>query len=152
VTEDEFHNYAHSAVHELMDQNRQYKEQFRIGGYERWDYDLDKGTLTFSNGGVPYVVAEIQAAGSIALRSNSWMWGWANESLPERVTHLLHSVRQFGEKSGISRLEEGYWEDASEADGWEMANRILGGRGVYRCPDKSGFFFLILMKIQSAVQ
>lgn len=155
MTDEEFHEYAHSAIHQLMELNQKYQEEFKIGSYERWNYELEEGTLTFSHDGTPYVVAEIQAAGSIALKSRSWMWGWANESLPDQVTRLLYAVRQFGEGNGIPRLADGYWEDATEADGWEMAavaNRIIGGKGVYRCPDESGFFFLILMKIRNVVQ
>lgn len=59
------------------------------------------------------------------------------------------AVREFGEKHNLLKLTESYWT-ATEEDGWEMsavANRILGGKGVYRCPDEKGFFFLILTDI-----
>jgi hypothetical protein len=61
----------------------------------------------------------------------------------------VQAVREFGEKHNILKLTEDYWE-ATEDDGWEMsaiANRIIGGKGVYRCPDENGFLFLILTNI-----
>lgn len=149
MTDEEFQKYAHDSVHELIDLNEKYHKEFKIGDYGRWDYDLDKAALTFSEKGVPYVVADIQAAGTIAHASKSWLWSWSNDSLPDHVTSSVLAVREFGEKHKILKLTEDYWE-ATEADGWEMsavANRILAGKGVYRCPDEKGFFFLILTNI-----
>jgi len=150
LTEEEFNSFVHESVHLLMDLNKQYQEEFKIGGYKRWKYDLETATLTFSDNNVPFVVADIQAAGSISNKSKSWLWSWANRSLPDHVTDSVLAVKEFGEKNNISKLKEDYWE-ADEADGWEMAavaSRIIGAKGVYRCPDENGFFFLILTSIR----
>ena len=149
VTDQEFKEYLHDSVHELIDLNDKYHKEFKIGSYARWDYDFDKATLTFSNEGVPGVIADIQAVGTIAHESKSWLWSWNNESIPEHVKSSISAVREFGETHKILKLTEDYWA-ASEEDGWEMsaiANRILGGKGVYRCPDDRGFVFLILTKV-----
>ncbi|HEY4679532.1 MAG TPA: hypothetical protein VIJ01_20385 [Candidatus Angelobacter sp.] len=152
MTDQEFKEYLHESVHELIDLNDKYHEEFKVGSYARWDYDFDKAILTFSNEGVPYVVADIQAIGTIAHASKSWLWSWNNESIPEHVKSSISAVREFGESHKILKLTEDYWA-ASEEDGWEMsaiANRILGGKGVYRCPDDCGFVFLILTNISFA--
>ncbi len=149
MTDEEFKQFAHESVHQLMDLNKRYQEEFKVGSYERWDYDLQRATLTFSHERIPRVVAHIQAAGSIAIQSKSWLWSWANKSLPHHVTESILAVKEWGEKNNVLKLKEHYWE-GEEADGWEMAavaNRIVGGKGVYRCPDKNGFFFLILTDI-----
>lgn len=149
MTEDEFSDYAHDAVHELMELNEKYHQQFRIGDYARWFYDLEKGTLTFSDHGVPHVVATVQAIGSFATRTSTWLWSWANESIPKEMSNALLAVREFGQKNNISRLTQEYWE-ATEVDGWEMsaiAARLLGAKGVYRCPGEFGFLFLLLTYI-----
>ena len=151
MTDEGFKEYVHDSFHALIDLNKQLRSEFKIGEYKRWDYDLEKATLTFSNKGAPCVVADIQAAGTIANKSKSWLWSWDNESLPEHVTDALAAVRDFGEKHNILKLTESYWT-ATEDDGWEMsavATRILGGRGVYRCPDEKGFLFLILTTIRN---
>jgi hypothetical protein len=106
MTEAEFNEYVHASVHELIDLNERNRREFKIGDYKRWNYDLDKATLIFSNDGVPKVVAEIQAAGSIANKSKSWLWSWDNESLPGHVTNSMLAVREFGEKHNLLKLTE----------------------------------------------
>ena len=64
MTPDEFHEFRHRAVHELMDLNADCEAKFRIGHWERWVYDLDAGTLIFSESGVPKVIAAIQVVGT----------------------------------------------------------------------------------------
>ena len=149
MTDEEIDDYMHESVHLQMETNEQYLRQFGIGSFERWDYDMDKGTLTFSHKGVPHVVATIQVAGSTSDKSNTWLWGWANQYFPKNVTSALSVVREFGEKHGIRKLTQDRWE-ATVEDGWEMsavANRLIGGKGVYRCPTDNGFLFLILTQI-----
>ncbi|HKT51244.1 MAG TPA: hypothetical protein VJV96_13145 [Candidatus Angelobacter sp.] len=150
MTDQEFKEFAHESIHQLMDLNARYHEEFKIDSYERWHYDLETATLTFLHDQVPGVVAQIQAAGSISNKSKSWLWSWANESLPEHVTDSILAVKDWGEQNKVLKLKEDYWS-GEEADGWEMAavaNRIIGGRGVYRCPNENGFFFLILTDIR----
>lgn len=150
MTEDQFKDYLHESVHLAIDASQKYQDEFEIGKYARWQYDLEPATLTFSNEGVPYVVADIQAVGSISNASKSWLWAWANDSIPDHLTYSLSVVREFGEKNNILKLTESYWE-ATEEDGWEMSsitNRLIGGRGIYRCPNERGFLFLVLTDIR----
>lgn len=150
MTNKEFQEYLHESVHELIKLNEKYSQKFKIDDYERWDYDLEKATLTFSHKGTPYVVADVQAAGTFSKKSKTWMWSWNNESLPDHITDTVLTVREFGRKHKILNLTEAHW-DATEDDGWEMsaiANRIIGGKGVYRCPDENGCLFLILTNIR----
>jgi hypothetical protein len=130
VTDQEFSKFAHESIHELIDLNKKYIEEFKIDDYARWEYGFETATLKFSNEGVLYVIADIQAVGTIAHESKSWLWAWSNDSIPEHVKESMEAVREFGEKNNILKLTEDYWE-ATEDDGWEMsavANRILGGK------------------------
>lgn len=54
---EQFSVYRHEAVHELMRLNELCEQEFRISSWARWDYDFDRGTLTFSQDGVPKVRA-----------------------------------------------------------------------------------------------
>jgi hypothetical protein len=149
LTDEEIADYMHESVHMQMEINERYLKQFGIGSFERWDYDMDKETLTFSHKGVTRVVANIQVAGTISNESKTWLWGWANQYFPENVTSALSVVREFGEQHGIQKLTEDKWA-ATVEDGWEMsavANRLIKGKGVYRCPTDKGFLFLILTQI-----
>jgi len=40
--------YRHEAVHELMRLNEECKNAFQISKWQRWNYDLEEGTLTYS--------------------------------------------------------------------------------------------------------
>ncbi len=135
-----------------MDLNEQCQSEFRITTWPRWDYDLEIGTLTFSDGGVPKVVASILVVGTTSHTSNTWLWAWDNASLPECVKGRMREVRAFGVKEGIQRLTEGAMPD-DEYLGWEMtaiAARLLGAKGAYRCPDESGFMYVIYTSVHFA--
>jgi uncharacterized protein DUF6882 len=81
-------------------------QEFKLGSWQRWAYELEAGTLTFSNDGVPRVIATIQAVGSASNKSGTGMWGWANRSLPAKSTDQLYRVKQFGERERLSQLTE----------------------------------------------
>ena len=155
MTEQEYSEFQHKAVHTLIDLNEKYHEQFRIGDYGRWDYDQVSGLFTFSDKGIVRVVCEFEFVGTFAIASNSWMWAWANDSFDERFTALSKKVRDFGEEHGIHKLMNDYWEDASEDDGWEMASvtAVLGkARGAYKCPDEKGCSFVVFTSMRFASQ
>jgi hypothetical protein len=152
VTAEEFARYRHQAVHALQDLNRSCNVRFGIGHWERWDYDLDEGTLVFSQDGVPRVIADIQVVGTTSKDVGTWLWGWANESLPSLVTARLPAVRDFGTAEGVSDLTEPELPD-DEYLGWKLtavAAKILGASGAYRCPASYGFIYFVYTDIRTA--
>ena len=76
MTPDEYSQFKHDAVHELTKLNEQCTQVFRLGEWERYDYDLERQTLTFSQGGTPRVVASIQVVGTTSETARNWLWGW----------------------------------------------------------------------------
>lgn len=153
MTPEEFEEYLHEAVHQLMDLNDQCMEEFGISKWERWDYDLDAATLTFSENKVPRVVASIVVVGSTSSNSNTWLWAWANESIPKQASERLAEVLKFGESEQIDALTIDRLED-DEHLGWELtavAARILKAKGAYRCPSERGFLYVAftdVMRVQ----
>jgi hypothetical protein len=102
----QFAEYRHSAVHELMRLYELCEEEFHIGSWARWGYGLERGTLAFSENGVPRVMASIQVIGTTSVSGGTWMWGWANKCLPSNVTKAVAKVREFGEAPNIAELTE----------------------------------------------
>lgn len=134
MTDKKFEEFRHTAHHELMELNTRCKQEFSIGHWERWDYNAEKGTIIFSEGGEPKVIATVQVVGTASGRSNSWLWGWANESVPRDRTVLLEKVRAFGRAEGLDILTEPSWPD-DEYHGWEMTaitTKLIGAKGGYR--------------------
>ena len=92
---EQFSIYRHEAVHQLMRLNEDCEKNFHISSWPKWHYDLDAGTLTFGENGVPHVIAEIQVVGTTSISGGTWLWGWANGYLPEGVTEASSRVRLF---------------------------------------------------------
>lgn len=146
---DGFSEFRHDAVHDLMRLNDLCEKEFHISAWPRWDYDLDRATLTFSEDGFPRVSASIQVVGTTSLSSGTWMWGWANQSLPLKVTKDLAKVREFGRVQEVTELIEATLPD-DEHLGWAMtavAAKLLGAKGGYRCPGENGFIYFIYSSI-----
>jgi uncharacterized protein DUF6882 len=151
---EQFSEFRHEAVHELMRLNELCEQEFRISSWARWDYDLERGTLTFSQDGKPRVLASIQVIGTTSISGQTWMWGWANESLPASVTKLVAKVRAFGESERIGELTAAELPD-DEYLGWGMtavAAKVLGAQGAYRCPGKNGFVYVVYSSISFATK
>jgi hypothetical protein len=152
MTSDEFDQFRHDAVHALMDLCEVCRRRYRMGTWPRFDYDLDAGTLTFSEAGVPSVIANIQVVGTTSDKTHTWLWAWANASLPPNVTERVRQVQQFGMSEGLDQLTEPKLPDG-EFLGWEQTAvmaRIVGAQGGYRCPSSNGFIYFILTDIQFA--
>jgi len=101
---DWFPEWRHDAVHQLQDKNARLASEFQLGGWPRYDYDFDAGTLIFSQHGVPKVIAEIQIAGTTSTEAGNWLWAWANAHLPSNLVTDSTLARAFGEEHGISDL------------------------------------------------
>lgn len=148
----QFSDYLHDATHRLMDLNKECEEKFRISSWPRWDYDFDRGTLTFSRDGEPKVVALIQVVGTTSVSGGTWLWAWANQSLPTRVIEGSERVRQFGEHEHLTEITQKSWPD-NDYLGWAMtavAAKVLGAKGAYRCPGANGFIYLVYSSLSFA--
>jgi hypothetical protein len=152
MTEEQFRKFRHEAVHALMRLNEDCENKFRISSWPRWDYDLERGTLTFSQDDVPKVVASIHLVGTSSNTSGTWLWGWGNGSLPAAATEALKAVRAFGEEEGVVQLTSARVPD-DEYLGWGMtaiAAQILGSKGGYRCPGSDGFIYVVYTELRFA--
>jgi hypothetical protein len=149
---EQFAAYRHEAVHQLMELNEGCEKTHRISSWPRWDYNFDAGTLTFSENGVPRVIATIQVIGSTSISGGTWMWAWANESLPAKVTEAVRRVRAFGQAENLAQLTQECLPD-DEYLGWGMsavAAKILRSKGAYRCPGENGFVYVVYSSLRFA--
>src|ERR1700682_2700315 len=138
---EQFSAYRHEAIHQLMKLNDECKDVYGITTWPRWDYDLEAGTLTFSENNIPKVIATIHVVGTTSISGGTWMWAWANESLTAKVTVASEMVRAFGYAENLTELTHECLPD-DEHLGWEMtaiAAKLLRSIGGYRCPDGNGF-------------
>ena len=125
-------------------------ETYRLSSWDRYDYDAAAGTLTFSDAGVPRVVAEIQVLGTTS--DADWLWGWANDRWPPASVAATERVRAFGAEHGIEELTTEFLaSDDLDGMGWMLAAiaaRILDAEGAYRAPSGTGGLYLVLQSIK----
>ena len=145
---DWYHEWRHEALHLLQDKNALLSNEFRLGSWPRFDYDLENRQLVFSEDGKPKVIADIQVAGTTSARAGNWLWAWANSDWPPQCVEDAERVCSFGEEHAIAELTSGYVKDDDlNALGWELtaiAARVCDAAGAYRPPreDGGGLFLL----------
>ncbi|HEY9217845.1 MAG TPA: hypothetical protein VIO94_07350 [Phenylobacterium sp.] len=147
---DWYADWRHQALHDLIAKQDRNLADFQTGTWERFDYDLDTLTLSFSDRGVTKVIADIQVVGTTG--PEDWLWAWANTDLPEGCRRDVEQVKAFGEEHGIAELTfELLGADDLNSLGWSLAAvaaRICDAQGAYRAPSLNGALFLIFRNIR----
>ncbi len=142
-----------SATAFTRSQNAATWEKWSLEELPRFDWDQDRGCISFSGSGRT-VIADIQFLGSCSKRAGTWMWAWANESIEGRMKKEVEEVRSFGTAKDISELTEAVLDGPIEM-AWEMASLscyILRSDMVYRAPDskRPDFTFLSLRNFRQS--
>jgi hypothetical protein len=141
--------WCEEAFGAFRDKQQRLMETYRLSSWERYDYDAAAGTLIFSEGGKPRVIADMQIVGTIA---NDWLWGWANDNWPAQSTDGLQPVRDFGAEHGVEELTTEFLDsDDLEGLGWMLVAitaRILDAEGGYRAPTATGHVYFVLRSLK----
>lgn len=108
-----------------------------------WLLDQDAGTITFGGD----VVCSAQVLGTQSDASRTWLWAWANPSVPATVRRDAELVRSFGERQGISVMTDAEHRiDPSMSP--EMlslvASELTYADGYYRGPYDGGAVFVLV--------
>lgn len=132
--------------------NRQdrWLEEFGVEEHPHYRYDLEgeQPWLGFGESDRCYhVMCNALVIGSWGRKTNSWLWGWANQWWAPSLTDPLVRVKRYGERHGIEPL----WRSASVADedrAWALAATALALmpeiEAIYRSPDVNGSLFLAM--------
>lgn len=142
--------WRRNAFNQLVEKNRRLQSDFKLGRWPRWDYDLDAGTLTFSEAGIPRVVAEIQIAGTTSDQVGNWLWSWGNGHWPVDLLPDAELARAFGREHGIAELTEEFVKGRDlNALGWKLTAvvvRLTDALGAYRPSPKDGVTLYLTCK------
>ncbi|ADI04603.1 hypothetical protein SBI_01482 [Streptomyces bingchenggensis BCW-1] len=74
-------------------------ERFGLSGDVQYDWSMDDAQITWSRDGEVFLTGRLTMIGSVSLAQQTWLWSWANESLPHAVLGDIERVRQFGEEN-----------------------------------------------------
>jgi hypothetical protein len=83
--------------------------QFGLDYSMQFKWDTERAEIMFSSKGRPVVRADLQFIGSIAGQERTWLWGWANDSIPRAATFRLAAIRDYGREQGFPKLTEPEW-------------------------------------------
>src|SRR5690348_1278771 len=92
----EFRQLVSQGRDQRDDRNRLAFERWGIGGADRWSTNLAEGTLNFHFSD-HVMTGPAEVLGTFSSETDTWLWGWANESLPEVVTVASHAAAEVGQ-------------------------------------------------------
>ncbi|TCO49423.1 hypothetical protein EV646_103401 [Kribbella antiqua] len=75
-----------------------------LGEDVQYHWDLKQAAITWSRAGTVVWTARLTLIGTVSLAESSWLWSWANDSLPAAAAGDTHLVREYGEKHGFPVL------------------------------------------------
>ena len=127
------------------------RERFGLGTHARYETDLAAATIRFLDAeDVEQVRADIQVAGSWSPNSETWMWGWENESVPEAAVSRLGPIAETGRDKDVGALQA-YVVECDEAGSWSLAALaadIVDAQCVYPTGNAHNRVFLLLFDIR----
>lgn len=149
-----YQNLLDKSFDYLTKQQEMCKSEFKISTYKNWFYDQETGELTFSDDGIKKLVINYENVGTVSLKSNTWLWAWANNHTLDKVKSEIGIVKEYGDKREFEKLMTSKWP-ADEVDGWEMtsiAAYLMKAKGAYRVKssDDSVFVFMLFKEINWA--
>jgi hypothetical protein len=136
--------WSRDSVALFQSRNRDWQSRFGLRTHP-YRFDLETATLTFDRG-ADLVVADLAVIGTTSRSEGTFLWSWANESLPVAATARATRVRVFGDENDLPLLTRPEWP-AARPEGLEMlaiSARILDAEGtfVHESGDVTHYFAL----------
>lgn len=151
MTDDEQQDWVQRARAKAQQRMEEARRRFELGTHAHYEVDLAAATIRFRDtGGREQLCASLQVAGSWSPGSASWMWGWANDSVPQAARSRLQAVRARGDEQGVEPLQAAIVE-CDEGDAWSLASLaadVLDAQCLYRTDGPKNQLFLLLFDIQ----
>ena len=137
-------DWSREAVQLMHRRNQAWQARFALGrNAYRWD--LDTATIAFQRA-EDEVVASLTLVGTTSAVAGTFLWAWANESIPPAALHGLERVRAFGLENQLSLLTE-CESPGGRAEALELvalAGRILDAEGAFiDASGDVGWFFVL---------
>ena len=145
----EFKALLDKGMAELQAKTMGHQTGWGFGKAANWSLNLDQGDLifTFKDGIVATCPAQI--VGSLDTESGTWLWGWANPSIPEALQRDALRVKDYGHQHRIPRLTQAEWP-CTEEEAWRLAALaclLCQAQGVYRGPAGTALVFISFGKV-----
>jgi hypothetical protein len=138
--------WSRESVQLMKERNQSWPDRLGVAVDAPYRWDLDAGTLRFERS-LGQLVARICLVGTASECEGTFLWSWANESIPEAAKRGLQGVHQFGTDHSLSLLTTPEFP-GGRPEGLEMlaiAGRLLDAEGIFidRSGDVTLFFALL---------
>jgi len=146
MTDEEFDAFVADALAELDAKQSALEKAHGLGRHERFDADLERATLRFSNGGTPVAEATVVPVASFAPSSGSLVWWRTNRNLPEATRAHGYDHAALAAFTGMDVFAQRAIE-CDEDMAWEitaMACKHAGLEGAYVAPHGAASLFLLI--------
>jgi hypothetical protein len=123
--------WSRDAVALMQRRNRDWRDEFALSN-EPFHWDLDSATIRFRRAS-DEIVASLVLVGTTSEHEGTFLWAWANETIPDAATRGLDAVRRFGKDNDLPLLTDAEFP-GSRPDALEVlaiAGRILDADGVF---------------------
>jgi hypothetical protein len=136
--------WSREAVRLMQARNAEWQKRFDLAG-ARYAWDLATATMTYAREH-DVVLASITLVGTTSAAEGTFLWAWANETIPPVAREGLERVRAFGKEHDLPLLTDAE-TPGGRAEGLELvalAGRITDAEGTF--VDSSGditCFFLL---------
>ena len=117
-----------------------------------WGFDGKTGLLSFTFGGIGVSYAA-QVVGSWSEKTQSFLWSWANSSMPAELTQAAAKAKAVGEERGCPLLTERKLDcDENLAMSLASAVSVMTDLPIcYRAPGRDGLYFYLVFRDEPAV-
>jgi hypothetical protein len=94
--------WSREAVQLMQKRNIAWQQRFGLGGCP-FHWDMNTAIIKFSRDHDD-VIASVCVVGTTSVCEGTFLWGWANESIPPIARKHLELVREFGAKHRLQLL------------------------------------------------
>jgi hypothetical protein len=115
----------------------------KYAGDRDWQLDLDRGILRL----LPDIELRAQVLGTVSHEVGTWLWAWANETVPSQFAEQAATLRRLGEERQMEILTTPEVPVSAIGDGHLMALAAAGAldaNAYYRCPYEGGEAYVLV--------
>ena len=149
MDDETFAAYLDKAFTALQEKQGTLQTEYNLGSFEEYALDVDNRRIIFSGNATGRLVFDVLVIGSWAVETSTFLWGWADGTLPLEVRKHSERIKALYAITGIEIFQKDRF-DADEAMALElsaMAVDVTGSLGFYRVPGDGFFRYLALEKV-----
>lgn len=126
--------YIRQGIEGLKQQTSAHTATWHFGQEKTWSVDQDKGLIYFIFPNKIVASAPVQIIGTYNPKDGTFLWGWDNPSVDDKLKRAANLVKEYGEKNKISMFTKREIP-STEEKAWEfvaLAARLDAANGAYR--------------------